>query len=319
MTHIKSNSSESIPEKQKSLFQGTGVAMATPFDEKGAIDYPSLERLLAKLLEAKVDNLVLFGTTGESPTISTSEKREVIDFVKKRIKGSSTNLIVGIASNDTTKLMEMVAKAPLEDVAGILSSTPFYNKPSQEGLYQHFAALAQASPVPIVVYNIPSRTGCDLLPDTLLRLRKDFPTKIVAVKESTGKVERVAELCKKLDPDFTVLSGDDCHTLDFIKVGAKGAVSVVANAFPKLVKEIIDDALSSQSNMLSQSEALDKDCTDLYHVLFEDGNPSGIKCLLHKINIFSHNRLRLPLVPVCEATEKHIIEALHNMHLKGYC
>lgn len=319
MTHSDSHFPQDHLAVAQPHFRGTGVAMATPFDEKGAIDYPSLERLLDKLLQAKVDTLVLFGTTGESPTVSPSEKKEVIAFVKERIQGSSSKLVVGLASNDTARLLELVQQTPFDGVAGILSSTPFYNKPSQEGLYQHFAALATASPVPIIVYNIPSRTGCDLLPDTLLRLRRDFPTKIVAVKESTGKVERVKELCQKLDDRFTVLSGDDCHTLDFIKVGASGAVSVVANAFPRLVKSIIDEALSSEDKLHLHSEVLDKDCTDLYHVLFEDGNPSGIKCLLKALGIFRCNRLRLPLVPVCSATEEHILATLYAMHQKGYC
>lgn len=319
MVDIKQSFNNKFSPRGESLFCGTGVAMATPFDEKGAIDYSSLEKLITKLLEARVDNIVLFGTTGETPTITDDEKREVIHFVKEKVNGSSSNLIVGYSSNNTEMLVQMIQKAPLDHVEGLLSSTPFYNKPSQEGLYQHFAALAKVSPIPIIVYNIPSRTGVDLLPDTLYRLRTDFPDKIVAVKESTGKVERVKELCERFDNSFTVLSGDDCHTLDFIKVGAKGAISVVANAFPILVKTIIDDALTKNETLLSHAEHLDKDCTELYHALFEDGNPSGIKSLLKQMGIFSSNRLRLPLVPVGCATEQHLAEVLASLHEKGYC
>lgn len=298
------------PEGLQSPFGGTGVALATPFDLEGKIDYPSLERLLARVLKAKLDNLILFGTTGESPTISPEEKAEVLDFVKVRTKGTSCNLIVGLSSNNTATLVETIRTFDFQNIHGILTSTPYYNKPSQEGIYRHFAEIAKVSPRPMIIYNIPSRTGCDILPKTLLRLRQDFPNKIVAVKESGGKVERVSEVCKLIDDDFTVLSGDDCHTLEFIREGAKGAISVVANAFPELVKEIIDGTLSGDPETLKYVTQLDKVCADLYHVLFEDGNPGGIKCLLKEMGIFSTETLRLPLVPVCTETRLHIKEIL---------
>lgn len=294
-------------------FRGTGVAMATPFGESGVIDYLSLERLLATFIDAELDNIILFGTTGESPTIDKREKEEVIRFVKERLAPLSTKLVVGLASNNTAHLVEIISSFDFTGIDGILTSTPYYNKPSQEGLYQHFAALATIAPRPIIVYNIPGRTGCDLLPSTLLRLRKDFPTKIVAVKESTGKVERVQELVRIMDSQFTILSGDDCHTVDFIKEGAHGAISVVANAYPRLIKRIIDETLSGDELDKAHAEVLNVACNELYHVLFEDGNPSGIKSLLKLMGVFETERLRLPLVTACEETRQHILEVYKKL------
>ncbi len=306
-------------QHNQALFCGTGVALATPFTTEGDIDYPSFERLLERVLEANVENLILFGTTGESPTITPKERIEATKFVINRVKSTTTNLVVGMASNNTALLVDLIKQSNFEGIDGLLSSTPFYNKPSQEGLFQHFSAIAEVSPVPIIVYNIPGRTGCDLLPNTLLKLRNKYPTKIVAVKESSGKVERVKELVTMLDNKFTVLSGDDCHTLEFLKVGAKGAVSVVANAFPNVVKNIIDEVLQNVESIPEHALQLDEDCCELYHVLFEDGNPAGIKALLKRIGVIENDTLRLPLVPICTETQKHLNKVVDALHSCGYC
>lgn len=299
-------------------FTGTGVALVTPFDNEGTIDYQSLERLLEKVLEAGLDNLVLFGTTGESPTISPKERKATIEFVKQRIANTNCNLIVGMALNDTVALTERIRTTDFEGINGILSATPYYNKPTQEGLYRHFSAIVKSSPVPVIVYNIPGRTGCDILPETLLRLRNDFPERIVATKESTGKPERVSRLVALMDEEFSVLSGDDCHTLTFMRAGARGAISVIANAFPKLAKEIVDKANTTDTEATKAVDFLDKELCDLYSVLFEDGNPAGIKSMLKEMNLITTDVLRLPLVPVSESTHRRIVEVLGYLRRNGY-
>ncbi len=300
---------------RKNYFTGAGVAIVTPFTEEGNIDYASLERIVQNLLKARIDNIVLFGTTGESPTIAEEERLFTLRFMQGLLSSTATKLIVGFGGNNTAVLCDTLKKADLEKVDGILVSTPFYNKPTQEGLYRHYAAIAEVSPRPIVVYNIPGRTACDILPDTLLRLRTDFPEKIVATKDSTGRVERIKELVSIMDCDFTILSGDDCHTLKYMREGALGVISVLANAFPALVKGIVERACCQESK--TELDEMDLLLSDMYKALFEDGNPAGIKSLLKHMGLIHSSSLRLPLVEVSKKVQEHIMQAYDQLVAAG--
>ena len=210
-------------------FMGLGVALVTPFLVDGQVDYQSLGAIVRNIVVSKADFIVVFGTTGESPVVTCEEVEKVLSAVRREA-GPNYPIVLGLGDNSTQRLIDRITLANSYDVQGFLSVVPYYNKPSQEGIYQHFAAAAQASDKPIILYNIRSRTGVDMDPDTVLRLRNNFPEKIVAIKEASGVEDRVTKLASLLDPAFTILSGDDHSTLELIHQGANGAVSVVANA-----------------------------------------------------------------------------------------
>lgn len=278
----------------KRLFEGMGVALVSPFLPSGEIDYTSLERLLRHVREGGADFVVVHGTTGESPCLSRDERNEVTRFVVEQLEGQIP-IVIGLGGNNTREVAQRMQEMQCEGLCGILSVVPYYNKPTQEGLYRHFATLAEHSPLPIILYNVPGRSATNMMPETVLRLSKAY-SNIVGIKEASGFVaqgEAIHNLVER--DDFTILSGDDNLSIDFIRNGARGVISVVGNAYPKLFTELIHLSLRGQYN---EAELLQAQLRDINTALFANGNPSGIKALLYQQGIISHNTLRLPLVPV---------------------
>lgn len=273
-----------------------GVALVCPFLPTGEIDYPSLERLLAHILAGGADFVVVHGTTGESPCLNREERLEMTRFVVRYIAGRIP-VMIGLGGNNTRELGERMRELDCEGLSGILSVVPYYNKPTQEGLYRHFAHLAECSPLPIVLYNVPGRVGVNMMPETVARLAKQYDN-IVGVKEASGFVSQ-AEVASKLieRSDFAILSGDDNISVDFIRNGACGVISVIGNAYPKLFTELIHLAMRGKYN---EADMIQVQLRDLNIQLFANGNPSGIKALLYQQGIIAHNELRLPLVPVSD-------------------
>ncbi|WP_314782953.1 4-hydroxy-tetrahydrodipicolinate synthase [Porphyromonas sp.] len=291
-------------------FMGLGVALATPFLVDGQVDYQSLGAIVRNIVVSKADFIVVFGTTGESPVVTCEEVEKVLSAVRREA-GPNYPIVLGLGDNSTQRLIDRITLANSYDVQGFLSVVPYYNKPSQEGIYQHFAAAAQASDKPIILYNIRSRTGVDMDPDTVLRLRNNFPEKIVAIKEASGVEDRVTKLASLLDPAFTILSGDDHSTLELIHQGANGAVSVVANAYPAWTKELIDLAGSERAVEIDNAFAA------CYRLLFEEGNPAGIKEWLYKMQLINTPTLRLPLTRVSDKLSQKMEQSIDTLMKLG--
>ncbi|MDY6121526.1 MAG: 4-hydroxy-tetrahydrodipicolinate synthase [Porphyromonas sp.] len=272
---------------------GLGVALVSPLREDGSIDYEALTRLVEYQIAAGVDFLVALGTTGESATLSCDEHRELTRFVARQINGR-VPLIVGVGSNCTAHLVDRIKTLDTSGVDGILSVAPYYNKPTQDGIIAHFTAAARATDLPIVLYNIPGRTGINMLPETTLALARTCPN-IIAVKEASGNVSQVKEIVEGSPEDFCVLSGDDHLSIPFIRVGAKGVISVLGNAYPRRFGAIIQAALRGDYELAEKTDAaFDQLCRHL----FANGNPGGVKCLLKRMGLIATDRLRLPLVPI---------------------
>ena len=280
---------------QKS-FNGTGVAIITPFRNDSSIDFKSLEKILEHIISGGVDYVVVLGTTGESVTLSKDEKKAVINYVidtvDKRIP-----VVVGIGGNNTQEILNTIGATEYDNVDAILSVSPYYNKPSQQGIYLHFKAIATASPVPVILYNVPGRTGSNITAETTLKLAGEF-NNIVAVKEASGNFTQIMQIIKYKPKNFQVISGDDAITLPMIAVGASGVISVVANAFPKEFAAMVNFALKGD---LAKANALHYKLLDIINALFEEGSPSGVKAVLEILKI-ARNNVRLPLAPV---SEKH--------------
>ena len=274
---------------------GTGVAIVTPFDEKGHVDTKGLQNLIKHLHKGKVDYIVVLGTTGESVTLSKEEKKLVIETVVKANNNKLT-LVLGIGGNNTAEVIETIQHSNLKHFEAILSVAPYYNKPNQEGYYQHYKAVSQATKKDIILYNVPGRTGSNVTWETQIRIAKDFKN-IVATKEASGNVEQIMKIIKNKPKDFMVISGDDNLTLPLISAGAVGVISVVANAFPQKYSDMVRYALKHQFN---KAQSLHYDLLDITDQLFADGNPGGIKFALHLLGICKAN-VRLPL---CEPNEK---------------
>ena len=278
-------------------FHGLGVALVTPFTENGAVDFAAVAKIVDNLVEGGVDYILVLGTTGETPTLTTDERKALIRFVRERVAGR-VQLMVGVGGNCTRDVVATLRTWDLSGYDAVLSVNPYYNKPNQEGLYQHFKAIAEASPLPIMLYNIPGRTGVNMAPETIARLAKDCPN-ILGVKEASGNLEQM-ERIKALTPsDFLLISGDDGLTVEVIKRGGVGVISVLANAYPAETKEVVSLALLNKMEEAEQKlQALD----GIISALFEEGNPVGIKTALHLKGICS-NTMRLPLVSGSEALQ----------------
>ena len=286
-------------------FHGLGVALVTPFTENGAVDFAAVAKIVDNLIEGGVDYILVLGTTGETPTLTTDEREAMIRFVRERVAGR-VRLMVGVGGNCTRDVVATLRTWDLSGYDTVLSVNPYYNKPNQEGLYQHFKAIAEASPLPIMLYNIPGRTGVNMAPETIARLAKDFPN-IIGVKEASGNLEQM-ERVKALTPsDFLLISGDDGLTVEVIKRGGVGVISVLANAYPAETKEVVSLALDGNTEKAEQKlQALD----GIISALFEEGNPVGIKTALYLKGVCS-NTMRLPLVSGSESLQakmKNLIE-----------
>lgn len=285
--------------------RGLGVALITPFQEDDSVDYEALSRLVEFHLESGTDYIVALGTTAETPTLSKEEKAEVVHFIVECVDGKIP-VVMGVGGNNTADLVNDLKNTDFSGVDAILSVTPYYSKPTQEGLYQHYFALSQASPLPIILYNVPGRTGVNMTADTTLRLARDCGN-IVAVKEASGDLGQIKAIIDGAPEGFHVISGDDAITTDVISLGGIGVISVFANAFPKEMVWLVKNALDG--NAADVRRKMNADFEVLFHLMFVEGNPAGVKCLLHLKGMI-HNKLRLPLVPVSEKTYQEIKKEL---------
>ncbi len=286
---------------------GMGVALITPFKEDESIDFDALARLLEYQIQNGTDYLVVLGTTGETPSLSENEKRQIQRFVVERTRGRIP-LVLGVGSNNTRTVVEHLVNEDLSGYDAILSVVPYYNKPSQEGIYQHYATIAKASPLPIILYNVPGRTGVNMTAETTLRLARDF-NNIVAIKEASGNISQMDDIIKNKPHDFMVISGDDGVTFPLITLGAVGVISVIGNAFPKEFSRMVRLALNGNYN---QALTIHHRFTELFSLLFVDGNPAGVKCLLNLMGMIE-NKLRLPLVPTRITTYEKIQDVLEKL------
>jgi 4-hydroxy-tetrahydrodipicolinate synthase len=284
--------------------KGTGVAIVTPFTTHGDIDFVSLERLLEHLIKGGVEYLVVQGTTGESVTLTEEERMVLFSFVREKVNGR-VGLVAGIGGNDTMKTAKQMRAFDLEGYQAILSVTPYYNKPTQEGLYRHFAYLAEHTPLPIILYNVPGRTSVNLLPETTLRLANEF-SNIIGIKEASGNVEQIMQIIKQQPEGFLVISGDDNLTMPLVAAGAVGVISVVANVFPQPYSDMVRAALAGE---LERARKLHYSLMDLTNLLFAEGNPAGAKAALQLLGI-CEGTVRLPLVEASEVLVNKIAERM---------
>lgn len=277
--------------------KGLGTALITPFKGNKDVDYEALGRLVELQIEGGVDYIVVLGTTGEAATMTAAEKREVEQFIIRQVAGRLP-LVLGVGGNNTAAVCEQVKQVNTAAFCAILSVCPYYNKPNQEGLYQHFRAIAAVSPLPVILYNVPGRTGVNLLPETVLRLRQAYPEKIIAIKEASGNVEQIKHLIAILDKDFAVISGDDGLAVELLQAGAVGLISVASNAYPREFKQLVQN----------KDVEMQKRFASLIALLFKEGNPTGIKALLNQMGLIE-NELRLPLVSASEELQAALRKA----------
>ncbi len=285
-------------------FKGLGIALVTPFTAEGEVDYTALRRLVSYQLSNGVDFLCILATTGETPCLSADEKKKVKDVIIETVKGQIP-IIMGCGGNNTQQVIETLKTEDFTGIDGILSVCPFYNKPSQEGLYQHFKAIAAATSLPVVLYNVPSRTGVNLTAETTLRLARDVEN-IVAIKEASGNFTQIDDIIKNKPADFDVISGDDGITFPLITLGATGVISVIGNALPAEFGRMVRMALAGD---YQNALPIHHKFTELFKLLFVDGNPAGVKAMLNAMG-FIENQLRLPLVPAKITTFSQISEIL---------
>jgi 4-hydroxy-tetrahydrodipicolinate synthase len=288
--------------------EGTGVALVTPFDKKNRIDYPSLKRLLQHTAKG-VDYYVVMGTTGESVTVTSEEKKKVLQFVKEN-NPAKLPIVYGIGGNNTQVVLDTIKTTDFKGVDAVLSVSPYYNKPSQEGIIRHFEVIADACSVPVILYNVPGRTSSNLLAETTLRLA-EHPN-IIGIKEASGNLEQCMKISKSMPRDFLLISGDDLLTVPLYSIGARGVISVLANAFPLLFKQMKEN--SFKGDYRSAQKAL-FNLLEINGPMYEEGNPVGIKQVLHELGV-CRNSVRLPMVPASDGLQKKIKAVLQNLKTK---
>lgn len=285
-------------------FKGLGVALVTPFNQDGQIDFDTLARIVENLIEGSVDFLCVLGTTAETPTLTSDERLTVTKFVIKQVNGRIP-IMVGCSSNCTATAVEQIKQYQLDGIDGILSAVPFYNKPSQEGVYRHFAEIAKASSIPIILYNVPGRTGINMNAQTTLRIAREFKN-VIGVKEASGKMDQIKEIIDNAPEHFKVIVGDDSLAMEAIQNGSVGVISVIGNAIPKTFGKLVHLSMEGKFN---EAAAIQHQLDPLYGLLFKEGNPCGVKAVMADQNKLQ-NVMRLPLVPVSDA--------LHNEITKGF-
>lgn len=294
----------------QNIFKGLGVALVTPFKADGSVDYDALRRLLDYQLSNGVDFLCVLGTTAETPCLSAEEKTKVKNIVVEKVQGR-VPILLGCGGNNTAAVVESLKNDDFTGVDGILSVCPYYNKPSQEGLYQHFKAIANATELPVVLYNVPGRVGVNMTAETTLRLANDCPN-IVAIKEASGNFAQIDDIIKNKPSHFDVISGDDGITFPLITLGAVGVISVIGNALPKEFSRMVRLALNGDyKNALEIHHKF----TELFGLLFVDGNPAGVKAMLNIMGLIE-NQLRLPLVPARITTLGEISAIVKELNIK---
>ena len=274
--------------------RGTGVALVTPFQPNFDIDYPALERIIDFVIDGGVEYIVTMGTTGETPTLSKEEKRDIILFTYEKVAGR-VPVVVGVGGNNTAELVKELSWFPLDKAVAVLSASPYYSKPSQEGLFQHYKALAAASPKPIILYNVPGRTGRNLTAATTIRLSREVPN-IGGIKEASGDMAQCMEILRDRPAGFLVVSGDDALAMPQIACGMDGVISVAANSFPKAFTEMVRLSLKHQ---FREAKALNDRLIAGYDLLFAENNPAGVKAAMVELGLIGNN-LRLPVVPVSD-------------------
>lgn len=276
----------------KNPFIGTGVALVTPFRKQETIDFSKLEKLINHIISSGVDYIVALGTTSEAATMTETERHALQDFIIESV-GGRCPIMLGLGGNNTLAVTDVIANTNFDGISGILSVTPYYNKPNQRGLAQHFKQIADASPVPVILYNVPGRTGINMLPETTLQLATECPN-IIGIKEASGNIGQVMQILRNKPEGFAVISGDDSLTYPMIALGATGVISVIANALPKEMSTMVHYALKGDTR---KALPLHYRMLPLMNAIFEEGNPSGIKALL-EIEGLIGNTLRMPLVKV---------------------
>ncbi len=287
-------------------FIGTGVALITPFKNDLSIDYDALEKLVEHNITNGISYLVINGTTGESATITNEEKQQLVYFISK-VNNSRLPLVLGVGGNNTAQVVHELQTSDLSQIDAILSVAPYYNKPTQEGLYQHFKTISEASPKPVIMYNVPGRTSKNMEPSTALRLAHDFDN-IIAIKEAGNNVQQYLELIKNKPEGFHVISGDDDLALNVVLAGASGVISVIGQGFPKEFSSLINLGLAGKSK---EAYKLHYRLMDVINLIFSENNPAGIKAVLHALKI-TNNTVRLPLVEASDSLQNKIIDFIHN-------
>ena len=291
------------------IFKGLGIALITPFTSDGSIDYDALKRIIAYQLDNGADFLCILATTGGTPCLTTNEKVAIKELVVDEVAGNIP-ILMGCGGNNTQAVVEEIRETDWKGISGVLSVCPYYNKPSQEGLYRHFKAIAKASPLPVVLYNVPGRTGINLKAETTVRLAEDCEN-IIAIKEAGGSLEQVDEIIKNKPDRFDVISGDDALTFPMIASGAAGVISVIGNALPKEFSRMIRLEFNGE---YEAARKIHHRFTELYSLLFVDGNPAGVKALLHEMGMIE-NELRLPLVPTRITTMQKMADILKELRI----
>lgn len=287
-----------------------GVAVITPFKEDEGIDFDALVRMVDYLIQNNADYLCVLGTTAETPTLSEDEKKKVKEVVIERANGR-VPILLGVGGNNTRAIVESLKNDDYTGVDAILSVVPYYNKPSQEGIYQHYKAVSEATELPIVLYNVPGRTGVNMTAETTLRIARDFKN-VIAIKEASGNITQMDDIIKNKPENFDVISGDDAITFPLITLGAIGVISVIGNAFPKEFSRMTRLALKGDyANALTIHHKF----TELFDLLFVDGNPAGVKSILSVMGMIE-NKLRLPLVPTRITTFEAIRKVLNQLSIK---
>jgi 4-hydroxy-tetrahydrodipicolinate synthase len=288
-------------------FKGTGVAIVTPFKNDSSIDFSALGRVVNHVIKGGVNYIVVLGTTGEAVTLTKDEKKAVVCYIKEAID-SRVPLMVGIGGNNTQEVINQVRNTDLAGVDGILSVAPYYNKPNQRGLFQHFKAIANSSPVPVILYNVPGRTCSNIGADTCLQLAHECEN-IVGIKEASGNMEQIMEIIKGKPENFSVISGDDMNTIPIIAIGGSGVISVLANAFPFQWSEMVNHSMKSNFKVAREIQF---QFLEMINLLFVDGSPAGVKAMLSILSLCNNN-LRLPLVPVSKPIYVRIQKAMDEV------
>lgn len=286
---------------KKHALTGTGVAVVTPFLKSGKVDFDGLSNVINHIIKGKCEYLVIMGTTGESPTLSKEEKKQILVHALK-VASKRVPVVYGVGGNSTMEVTDALEHTDFSGVTAILSVAPYYNKPNQRGLYEHYKAVAESSPLPVIMYNVPGRTGMNMTADTTLKLAHDFP-RLVAMKEASGNLEQIMAIINDAPEDFLLISGDDLLTLPMIAAGARGVISVVANAFPKKFSDMVRYCLDGN---FSKAKSLHYDLMRITQLFFADGSPGGAKVSLEAQKLCGAV-LRLPLMPVNETVRKELL------------
>jgi len=292
---------------KKSAFTGTGVALVTPFKKDDSIDFRALTNVVEHVINNGVEFLVALGTTGETPVLSSEEQGEIIQHVKKVNEGRLP-LVVGMGGNHTSRQIERIEKTDFGGIAAILTASPYYSKPNQKGIYKHYMSIAEASPVPVIIYNVPSRTGSNISAETILKLAAECGN-FAGIKEASGNMTQIMKIAKDKPPGFDLISGDDALALPMISTGGVGVISVIGNAFPRQFSEMVRLALD---NRWEEARSIHYSLLEIIDQLFIDGSPAGVKAALNILNI-CENQVRLPLTTVSRTTYARLTELIRSI------